>query len=86
MDITADEVIFDSVFQAEEFLNVTFENKVIELTLLDRFEQRTETFVVDRLVIDNILFDPAVIVIFSKDNKKYEVSKDEFFENVKLLN
>ena len=86
MDITADEVIFDSVFQAEEFLNVTFENKVIELTLLDRFEQRTETFVVDRLVIDNILFDPAVRVIFSKDNKKYEVSKDEFFENVKLLN
>ncbi len=86
MDITKTDVEFDSVFQAEDFLNETYQNKVVELTLLNKFDRSSETFVVDRLVIDNITHDPALILIFSKDNKKYEVSKDEFFENVKLLN
>lgn len=76
---------FKSIKQAEDYLEETYRNKVIELTYFTSFEQKTHVGKVENISV-SVISNPYTIVICFNDGKRFEVDKDEFAELVKKLN
>jgi hypothetical protein len=77
---------FKNVQEVENYLIEKYVNKVVQVTFSNwKHEIETYTGKVDRLSVD-VATKTVPIIIFIFHNKRIEVEKDEFFENVKLLN
>ena len=73
---------FKSVKEAEEYLEKIYLNKTVKLEL----PSRTVYGKIDSIAIDNILHNPAIIIIKFNDGSKEEVDKNEFYNSITLLN
>lgn len=76
--------IFKSLKEAEEYLEKTYKNKIIQLTYYTQFQEKTYTGKVDNISI-GVTKEPHIIICFN-DGKRFEVDKDEFANLVKKLN
>jgi hypothetical protein len=77
---------FKTPLEAEEYLEKEYANKLVKITYYTQFETKTYVGKVDRLAIDYMTRNPAVVLIFLNDGKRFEVDKDDFFELVTKLN
>lgn len=77
---------WSNIEQAEEILNTEYRGKVGELTYYVHEKGfQTKVAIVDRLAIDNATKRTPQVIIFFNDGKKFEVDKDDFLTDFKVL-
>ena len=79
--------VFSSVKEAEKYIEETYVGKLVHFWYWHRFKYNMKEKVekVDRATID-ITFNPPHVILFFIDGTKNEFHKDDFFNDVKLLN
>lgn len=87
MELKEGKRIFKNVQEAEEYLEKTYKNKFVQFFFWHKkkqcMESRTEK--VDRIAID-IVKRPVQVVLFLCDTTCFRFDKDDFFNEVKLIN
>jgi hypothetical protein len=79
--------IFSSVKEAEDFIEKTYVGKIVHFWYWHRYKEKMmeKTEKVDRVSIDTTPYIPRVLLFFV-DGTKNEFDKDDFFNDVKIIN
>jgi len=86
MNVSSNKLQFRSVKEAEDFLESTYLNKVIQFEQYAAHSTKLIAGKVDRIALDIATKSPGVVIIILNDGMRYEIEKDMFFSMVKLLN